>query len=159
MRTALTALSLVVLIVTACAASPERSPTMAPAPDEEAAARELLPRIAKALNDGNAEALASLVSDEFEYIVITSDGAAVETRGRQEFLASMRSYFHRYDSVKTNFEATLEAGPFVAIRETVSWHRGDRFGTESSLAVYEIRDGELVRAWYYPAYRMMQALP
>ena len=44
-------------------------------------------------------------------------------------------------------------GPYVAIRERVSWTAKSGRRTQTALGVYEVRDGRVRRVWYYPAVR------
>ncbi len=45
----------------------------------------------------------------------------------------------------------LLTGPYVAIRERVSWTSKSGRKSQAALGIYEVRDGLVQRVWYYPA--------
>jgi hypothetical protein len=104
-------------------------------------------------NRHDADALAQRVSEDFIWYTVTSDATKVETQGREKFREGMKGYFKSVPDVSSKVEGVTAAGPFVSFRETATWTSKTGKRSLSSIGIYEIRDGLIVRAWYYPAAR------
>jgi hypothetical protein len=61
----------------------------------------------------------------------------------------MNAYFASRPTVHSTITAAIDGPHFVSFREQIT-------GGDSSLAVYEIRDGLVRRAWYFPAEKSSQ---
>ncbi len=119
----------------------------APPPDPIAVVRAQI----EAFNRNEADALAARVAEDFVYYNVTSDATTVETKGRAALRDGMTAYFKSLPSVKSEVEGLLQTGPFVSFRERVSWTSPSGEKSQSALAIYEVHDGIITRAWYYPA--------
>lgn len=99
----------------------------------------------EAFNAHDADALAALVTPDFEYRFVGKNGETeMATAGREDFRDRMAAYFDEFPEVESRLVAAIDGTARVAFRERVE-------GGESSIAVYEIRDGLVHRAWYYPS--------
>lgn len=106
-------------------------------------------RLIAAFNRADAEAMAALVSADLELFYVGGDGRAViGAQGRESFLEQMEQYFAAYPGVRSEAENLIPGPAFVAYRERIVEGPG---AGQSSIAVYEVRDGTVRRAWYYPA--------
>jgi len=104
-----------------------------------------------AFNDRSVSGMLRLVDDNLRWYRIKNDLMVLETYGRDDFRTSMRTYFDSLDEVRSEIESVTWNGPFVSVRERVTW--GTRSGprSQAALAVYEVNNGKIVRAWYYNA--------
>jgi hypothetical protein len=106
-----------------------------------ATARALL----DAFNRHDPEAMAALVTPDFElYYVDEQEVGEPAVRGREELAAEMRAYFNAQPTVQSTMTAVIDGPAYVSFREQI-------VGGRASLAVYEVRDGKVRRAWYFPA--------
>jgi hypothetical protein len=82
---------------------------------------------------------------------VTSSTLEIGARGPAELERQMTEYFRTRPSVRSEIEGSISGPRFVAFRERPqpSADRPER--RPSSLAVYEVVDGKIRRAWYYPA--------
>ena len=111
----------------------------APRPNPVAAA------MLEAFNAHDPAAMASLVTEDFELYYVSDAGVAeLGSRGREALQRDMVAYFAARPAVRSAIEGVVPGDRFVAFRERI-------VGGASSLAVYEVQDSLLRRAWYYPS--------
>ena len=135
MRVAASSVLVLLQVVSGGAVAQEAEPTSL------AAAQALM----DAFNEHDAEAMAALVTSDFELYYFGEDGvASLSTQGPEQLRADMVSYFARRPSVRSTIVGAIDGPVFVSFREQI-------VGGQSSLAVYEVRDGLIRRVWYYPA--------
>ena len=141
-----TALLLLVATITGLAA--DASP--APAESEPEPVRVVRAYI-DAFNQHNIPAMAERVAADFVWFNVTSDRATVEVKGRDMLRKSLSNYFKSTPTVRSEIDGIASAGAYVSFRERATWTSllGQR--SQSSLAVYEVKEGLITRAWYYPA--------
>lgn len=117
------------------------APTLA----SERSALETAHALVKAFNEHDAAKMASLVTDDFELYYFDNEGkAGLGTTGPAQLEKEMTGYFKARPDVKSTVAAEIAGERFVSFREQI-------VGGKSSLAVYEIHEGKVKRAWYYPA--------
>ena len=98
-----------------------------------------------AFNAHDPAAMVALVTADFELYYVDADGTAEKAlTGRDELSVEMTRYFAAHPDVRSKVGSAVEGPAFVAFREQI-------VGVSSSLAVYEVRQGLVRRAWYYPA--------
>ena len=123
----------------------------APAALGQSAEEEVVRALEEAFNNHDADAMAALVDEDIAWFSIAGDSVLVEVRGREALRSGMEGYFASVPSVRSEVEEVVTTGAFVAFRERVFWEGADGERTRAALGVYEVRDGLIVRAWYYPA--------
>ncbi|CAN5221748.1 hypothetical protein BH20VER2_BH20VER2_09890 [soil metagenome] len=104
-----------------------------------------------AFNRHDIDALVERVSPDFIWFNVTSDATMMEVKGRDALRASLTSYFKSTPTVRSEITDVTQVGAFVSFRERANWTSAKGERAPSSLAVYEVRDGKIARAWYYPA--------
>lgn len=101
--------------------------------------------LVEAFNQHDAEAMALLVTRDFElYYMDESGGSSLATSGPDALRDEMTAYFTARPGVRSEIVGALPGSRFVAFREQI-------VGGASSIAVYEIAEGRVRRAWYFPA--------
>ncbi len=104
-----------------------------------------------AFNRHDAEDLLSWVSLAVEWVNVQGSITSVEVRGREMLRDYMATYFEAQPTVRSEIEEAVVTGDFVAVRERASWTAPDgEERSQTSLAVYHVRDGLIQRVWYYP---------
>lgn len=105
-----------------------------------------------AVNRMDAPAVAALCAEDFVWYGIDGDKLAPEVLGRAALHEWLTGYFRSIPSAQTEFLALEQTGPFLTVRERATWENkaGARV-SQQAIGVYEIRDGLLRRAWYFPA--------
>lgn len=130
------------------AQAPTPSTRTAPeAPSAEATVR----RFVDAFNQHNVAAMAVLVSDDLQWLTVSGNALSVEADGRAALEKSMAGYFRSCPSCRSELESVMVAGSYVTLYERAMWDTKGGPRAQRSLAVYEVRDGLIRRAWYYPA--------
>ena len=112
-----------------------------------ATAKQLL----DAFNRHDPAAMASLVDEKFELFYVSDGKSELSAQGPQDLERQMTEYFASRPTVYSELEASIDGPRFVAFRERAGSHHGGTDRSQSSLAVYEVVDGKVLRAWYYPA--------
>lgn len=126
------------LLVAPCSAAIAQGPV---SPGALAVATQLV----EAFNQHDPAAMAALVTSDFELYYVEEGGvASLGTQGAEQLAAEMTSYFAARPTVRSTISAAIDGPVFVSFREQI-------VGGQSSLAVYEVRDGLIRRAWYFPA--------
>lgn len=152
----------VVVLFMACAPRAARGPELpAGASREEArdAALGVVRALMDAFNRHDPERMASLVREDFEYLSVNGAAVSVDAKGRAALKQSMVDYFASVRDVESVIEHVTVTGPYVAIRERVSWTAKSGRRSQASLGVYEVRDGLVQRVWYFPAVEGSQGAP
>ncbi len=110
-------------------------------------ARQLL----DAFNAHDPEAMAALVDESFELYYITDGRSELSAGGREDLRTQMTEYFSSRPTVHSVIEGSIDGPRFVAFRERAGSRTETGERSASSLAVYEIVNDKVLRAWYYPA--------
>ena len=105
--------------------------------------------IAEALVDAFSHhdpgAMAALVAPDFELYYFDEEGVAgLAVSGPDQLAAEMATYFTSHPSVQSTIAAAIDGPVYTSFREQI-------VGGQSSLAVYEVRDGLIKRVWHFPA--------
>lgn len=145
---------------------PPTPPTGSPTPDPRADApitvdssyrpplspNQLMATYIEAFNEANIERLVGTMTEDVEWFTVNAAGAALEASGRPALARSMRSYFDSVPDVHAEIEQRMINGNFVTTRERLTWKTPSGLErSQASIAVFELREGLIRRAWYYPA--------
>ena len=112
-----------------------------------ATARKLL----DAFNQHDPAAMAALVDENFELYYVSGGKSELSASGPEDLEKQMVEYFKSRPTVHSEIEGSIDGPRFVAFRERAGSVHGTVARSQSSLAVYEIVDGKILRTWYYPA--------
>lgn len=108
-------------------------------------------KLFEAFNQHDPKAMAALVSENFELYYFSDGKAELSASGRADLEAQMVDYFTSQPTVRSVVEGSVDGPRFATFRErAISIHDGVETSA-SSLAVYEVVDGLILRVWYYPA--------
>lgn len=107
-------------------------------------------RFIAAFNSHDVEAMLQLTHADVQWLYIHEDTLMLEANGVAALEKAMRGYFSMIPSAHSTVEAKMEAGEFVSVWERVRWEGKNGEKTQSSLAVYEVKEGLIRRVWYYP---------
>jgi uncharacterized protein (TIGR02246 family) len=114
-----------------------------------------------AYNKHDAAAVAALYADDIAWFSVGADGKqSVEGDGREAIEKWLTGYFKNLPDVRAEITDVTQTGSHVSFRERVTWTAKD--GTkraQSSIGIYEVRDGKVKRAWYFPSAREAAPAP
>ena len=103
-----------------------------------------------AFNHHDPAALAALLAPTVKWLSLDGDKLSVDGDGR----VWLAGYFKSLPDVRSEMFDITQTGVFVSYRERASWTAKDgKPRAQQALAVYEMRDGLIVRVWYFPAVR------
>lgn len=107
-----------------------------------------------AFNRHDAEAVAAFCAEDFKWYSIEGDRTGTDAESRTQLRDWLVGYFKSLPTVRSEFLAIEQSGPFLTVRERATWQtaEGQRVA-QQGLGVYEIRDGLIRRVWYYPSTR------
>lgn len=108
-------------------------------------------KLQQAFNDHDVESMAESVMDDIKRLSIVGDSLVIEASDRGALKEGMQGYFKAMPSARSEIEAALLSGSFVAVRERVFWQGKDGEKSQFSLAVYEVLNEKIIRVWYFPA--------
>ena len=110
-----------------------------------ASALPIAEALVDAFNRHDPEEMATLVSPDFELYYVDEEGVAgLAISGPDQLAGEMETYFASHPSVQSTIAGAIDGPVYTSFREQI-------VGGQSSLAVYEVRDGLIKRVWYYPA--------
>jgi hypothetical protein len=136
------------VVLACCAAGPAQAQHTTP---EMAIVRSAL----VAYNQHDAAATAAHYAEDMVWFGIGVDGKqSVEGEGRAAVEKWLATYFKSLPDVRAEIANLTQAGAHVSFLERVTWTAKDGSRrAQSALGVYEVRDGKIKRAWYFPAAR------
>ncbi len=115
--------------------------------------RAAVDRLLQAFNDHDVDAMLAGVTDDIGWYYVQDAAVTVEAEGKQALRKGMTGYFKAIPSARSAFEESMVSGAYVTVRERASWRQQEQDLSQSSLAVYQVRDGLVARVWYYPVER------
>jgi hypothetical protein len=122
-----------------------------PAPPAESPEIQVVRAYIDAFNRHDIPAMAERVAEDFVWFNVTSDSASVEVKGRDKLRRNLGSYFEHTPTVRSEIEGIISAGNYVSFREKAMWSTFFGEKSQTAVAVYEVKNGLITRAWYYPA--------
>ncbi len=108
-------------------------------------------RQVEAFNRHDVDGIMEVIHPEFKWFSVNGDAVEVETESAEELATAMQDYFKALPSVRSQITQSVVTGPYVAITELATWDLGPEAKQQTSLGVYEVRGGQIVRVWYFPA--------
>lgn len=129
------------------------APAAPAASETDAATRAAVERLLAAFNAHDVDALAAAVTDDIGWFYVDDAQVVVEAQGKDALRASMTAYFAAIPSARASFDDAMVSGAYMTVRERAFYERGGEERSQSSLAVYRVRDGRVARVWYYPVER------
>lgn len=131
--------------------------TQAPASSPEI---EVVRRQLEAFNRHSPDDVVACYAEKIKWLSIDGDNVSTEGDGRESIRTWLTGYFKSLPSVKSELLEINQTGPHVVFRERASWTAKD--GTprsQTAIGVFEVREGLVQRAWYYPAVKATQPTP
>lgn len=105
-----------------------------------------------AFNRHAAEEVVACYAEDIKWRSIGDDSMTVEGADRASILEWLRGYFKSLPSVKSELFDVSQNGPYVVFREHAMWKARDGSDrSQTAIGVFEVRDGLVKRAWYFPA--------
>ena len=106
----------------------------------------------EAFNRHEADTVAALCAENFRWYSMDGGTASVEIEGRAALREWLAGYFKSLPTVRSEFLSIEQTGSFLSVRERPSWdNKEGRRVSQQALGIYEIRDGLIQRAWYFPS--------
>ncbi|HEY5883641.1 MAG TPA: nuclear transport factor 2 family protein [Pyrinomonadaceae bacterium] len=137
-------INLCVLLVAWAALTPGN-----PLPEDEHEKR--VREFVDAFNTREIDRMLSLVDENIQWLHIDGENITVNTNGKVALRDSMTRYFKSCASCKSSLEGLRTAGNRVTAMERASWTSKQGPKSQSSLSVYEFKDGKIFRVYYFPA--------
>jgi ketosteroid isomerase-like protein len=112
----------------------------------------LLRAYLEAFNRHDAEAVAAFCAEDFTWFSVDGAQTSADVTGRTPLRDWLIGYFKSFPTVRSDFLAVEQTGPFLSVRERATWDNkeGQRVSQQSH-GIYEIRDGLIRRVWYFPS--------
>lgn len=139
------------LLTLAQAAAAADDAPAAPAAGHRATGLETVHKLFAAFNRQDAQAVGQLLAPEAQWLSVSAKGIDVAADGRAAVIASLRDYFASGINPVSTIETAFVNGPYVVLRERAAYDGKQGRLAQTAVAVYEVRDGRVLRVWYYPA--------
>ena len=107
-------------------------------------------RFIEVWNRRDIDAIVESMTSDFVWYNVTSDSTAPEVTGRDALRDFVTRYFARVPDARSEGADFISSGAFVSFRETARWTDAAGKHEQETIAVYEVSDGKIKRAWYYP---------
>lgn len=105
-----------------------------------------------AFNAKDLDAMMRMVASEMVWMTVTGDSLTDVGRGIDAFRRMIAGYFRAVPSARSELRKVDATGPWVTTHERTRWDAPPSgVGGQSSLVVYEVRDGLIRHAWFYPS--------
>ncbi|WP_114521528.1 nuclear transport factor 2 family protein [Altererythrobacter sp. ZODW24] len=106
----------------------------------------------EAYNARDLAAMEALMHPQIQWISVEDGKSVIVADGREELAAQMKSYLASATTTNSTLDGFTRNGRFLAVKETAHWSDANgQAASQSSIAVYELDDGLVLRVWYYPA--------
>ena len=105
-----------------------------------------------AFNAKDLDAMMSVVASEIVWMSVSGDSRTDVGRGVDAFRRMIAGYFRAVPSARSELIKIDATGPWVTTHERTRWEASPSgVGGQTSLVVYEVRDGRIRHAWFYPS--------
>ena len=105
-----------------------------------------------AFNAKDLDAMMRVVASEMVWMSVAGDSLTDVGRGIDAFRALIAGYFRAVPSARSELSTIDATGPWVTTHERTRWTASTSgIGGQTSLVVYEVRDGLIRHAWFYPS--------
>ena len=105
-----------------------------------------------AFNAKDLDAMMSVVASELVWMSVSGDSLTDVGRGVDAFRRLIAGYFRAVPSARSELIKIDATGPWVTTHERTRWEASPSgVGGQTSLVVYEVRDGRIRHAWFYPS--------
>lgn len=105
-----------------------------------------------AFNAKNLDVMMQAVTRDFVWMSVSGDSLTDVGRGVDTFRQLIEGYFRAVPSARSELSKIDATGPWVTTHERTRWDAAPtEVGGQTSLVVYEVRDGLIRRAWFYPS--------
>ncbi len=100
-----------------------------------------------AFNAHDAQAMATLVTDDIRWLSVRGVDMAIELEGKTALSAGMAEYFKACTSCRAELRGVVSSNERVSAVEVARWQSSRGPQSQQSMVVYEFSDG-LIRAVY-----------
>lgn len=105
-----------------------------------------------AFNARDLDAMMGKVASDLVWMSVSDDSLTDVGRGVDAFRRLIAGYFRAVPSARSELITIDATGPWVTTHERTRWEASPGgVGGQTSLVVYEVRDGRIRRAWFYPS--------
>lgn len=105
----------------------------------------------EAFNRHEADATAAFLAEDVKWYSVSGDAQSLEGDGRAAIRDWLAGYFKLLPDVKSDVLELRQTGPHLFVHERVAWTAIDGSAKRAAaLAIYEVRDDLVRRAWYFP---------
>lgn len=129
---------------------PEDEPHVDLGAQEVPAELQVVRQLTEAFNAHDAGAIAALSGENVEWLDVRGRKLSVNASGRGGVTREMTRFFAGRTAVRCVLEDAIVSGSSVAVRRRIFWQDGSSVKSEASLVVYEVKNGRVHRAWFYP---------
>ncbi len=112
---------------------------------------QVVQRLTDAFNAHDVNGIVALSGENVEWLDVRGRKLSVNASGRGAVTRQMTRFFAAHTSARCVIEDSVVAGSSVAVRRHIFWQEGSNMMSESSLVVYQIKNGLVRRAWFHPA--------
>ncbi len=113
-----------------------------------------------AFNAKDLDAMTSVVASDIVWMSVAGDSLTDVGRGVDAFRRLIAGYFRVVPSARSELITIDATGPWVTTHERTRWEASPSgVDGQSSLVVYEVRDGLIRHAWFYPPLASRRGAP
>lgn len=113
---------------------------------QETLVRELV----AAFNARDIEAMLAAMDENIQWLSVNEAKITIETEGKKALRESMEKYFRRCPSCKSSLDWVKKSGSRVMAMERATWSGKSGMKSQTSLSIYEFRNGKILRVYYFP---------
>lgn len=95
--------------------------------------------------------MASLVTDDIEWVSVVNNEIIVEAKGKNNLIESMDIYFKSCATCRSKLSDLVSTTSRLSAVEVASWQGKSGLKSQRAISVYEFSNGLISRVYYFPA--------
>jgi len=107
----------------------------------------------KAFSRHDIMAVNALSHPDVTWMSFDGNASVVQVNGHKGIEQYLTGYFSSVPNLRSEVQAISATGPYITIRERSSWSDPHGDHAQTSIMVFEVRDGLIHRVWFYPPTR------
>lgn len=113
--------------------------------------KAIVEQFVKGFNEKNLTMMLEHAAPNIRWMSLQDNQLTMETDSKTRLQAAMQGYFQSMPSAQSDIVEIFSNKNFVSTVEKANWVSDGVVKSQCSVAVYELKNHQIVNVWYYPA--------